>query len=232
MIYVISDIHGEYDSYRKLLDKIKFSDSDELYVLGDCIDRGPEPVKLLHDMMSRPNVYPIMGNHEYMAVSVLRRLLRTITEESLADTLDESFIQALMLWEEDGAASTISAIHALGYDERLDILDYLEEFSLYEEVSVNGRDFVLVHAGLDNFSPERDLDDYNLHEVIFNPIDYNKVYYPDKYIVTGHIPTVVKENNDGRVIMQNNHIALDCGKVFGGRLAAVCLDTLDVFYDD
>lgn len=45
MTYVASDIHGEYKKYIQMLNKINFSDSDILYVLGDVIDRGSEPKK-------------------------------------------------------------------------------------------------------------------------------------------------------------------------------------------
>ena len=74
MIYVISDIHGCYDEYRELLKKINFSADDELFVLGDVVDRGPEPIKVLQDMMMRPNVYPILGNHDYITLKILKKL--------------------------------------------------------------------------------------------------------------------------------------------------------------
>ena len=45
MLYVCSDIHGCYDEYLELLKKIKFRDSDDLYVLGDAVDRGPKPIE-------------------------------------------------------------------------------------------------------------------------------------------------------------------------------------------
>lgn len=45
-IYVISDIHGEYDLFMKMLEKIKFQDTDTLYILGDILDRGPNPIHL------------------------------------------------------------------------------------------------------------------------------------------------------------------------------------------
>lgn len=35
MRYIVSDIHGCFDQYRALLEKIQFSDEDELYVLED-----------------------------------------------------------------------------------------------------------------------------------------------------------------------------------------------------
>jgi serine/threonine protein phosphatase 1 len=39
--YVISDIHGCYFTLTKLLNKIGPSEEDEIYFLGDYIDRGP-----------------------------------------------------------------------------------------------------------------------------------------------------------------------------------------------
>ena len=44
--FVLSDIHGEYNKFINMLDKIHFSDKDTLYVLGDVLDRGPEPIKV------------------------------------------------------------------------------------------------------------------------------------------------------------------------------------------
>ena len=34
MIYAMSDLHGCYEKYIKLLEKIKFSNNDTLYILG------------------------------------------------------------------------------------------------------------------------------------------------------------------------------------------------------
>ena len=67
MKYVIADVHGDYEKYTKMLELIQFSEEDELYVLGDVLDRGENGLKILQDMMLRPNVIPILGNHEYMA---------------------------------------------------------------------------------------------------------------------------------------------------------------------
>ena len=52
MTYVMSDIHGMYDKYAKILRKIDFKESDILYVIGDVVDRGEAPMKVLFDMMS------------------------------------------------------------------------------------------------------------------------------------------------------------------------------------
>ena len=61
MIYAMSDLHGCYDLYIKMLDKINFSDEDTLYILGDVTDRGEDGIKILQDMMKRKNGGVIIG---------------------------------------------------------------------------------------------------------------------------------------------------------------------------
>ena len=57
MQYVIADIHGCYEEYMELIEKIGLSEeNDHLYILGDALDRGPEPMKTLLDIMNRRNV--------------------------------------------------------------------------------------------------------------------------------------------------------------------------------
>lgn len=61
----MSDIHGCYDYFMKMLDKIEFSDTDQLLLAGDYIDRGRDSYKMLKWMEDcPPNVQLIRGNHD------------------------------------------------------------------------------------------------------------------------------------------------------------------------
>ena len=72
MTYVVANLHGHFDEYKALLQTIKFSaDRDTLYVLGDIVDYGPDSMALIEDMSMRLNVYPIAGEHDYLAVRML-----------------------------------------------------------------------------------------------------------------------------------------------------------------
>ena len=73
MIYILSDIHGQYDRFKKMLERIGFSSSDTLYVLGDVIDRGPDSIEMLLDIMGRENVVMFLGNHEHMMLTYLEK---------------------------------------------------------------------------------------------------------------------------------------------------------------
>ncbi len=63
----------------ELLEKIKLQETDTLYILGDILDRGPHPVKLLRKLMEMPNAICIAGNHELMALPCLEFLRKEIT---------------------------------------------------------------------------------------------------------------------------------------------------------
>lgn len=229
MNYVISDIHGCYDEYIQALKLIDFSEEDTLYVLGDIIDRGPDSVKLLQDMSMRFNVVPLLGNHEFMAMNVLPKFCVAITEENAENHLTADDLISYSNWVYDGGMKTIEQFRKLPEDEISNLLDYISDFSLYEHVSCGGRDYILVHAGLSNFSIHKELDEYDISELIFDATDLNRVYFEDFYLVTGHRPTFPYDGV-GKIIEKNNHIAVDCGCIFGYNLGVYCLDTGETFY--
>lgn len=230
MKYVVSDIHGCYGQFLALLREINFRDSDTLFVLGDCVDRGPRPMELLLDLMCRPNVFPILGNHDLLALVLLRRLCADVTEENIPEVLSPDTMAMLSDWLADGGETTYRGARRLSPEQRLAVVDYLEEFAAYEEVAAGGREYVLVHGGLEPFRPGAPLSSYSLDSLLFSRPDYGKPYFPDKFTVTGHTPTLSEPGNRGSIIRRNNHIAIDCGCVFGGNLAAFCLDTGEEFY--
>lgn len=232
MIYVMSDIHGEYNKYMDMLNKINFSDSDVLYVLGDVVDRGNEPMKLLSDMSMRANVYPLIGNHDIMAYDLLKKLSVNITSDNYDSYLDEDCMTAFIEWQMDGGASTIEDFRKLSADDREYILEYLEEFALYQTVKVNDKTFILVHAGLGNFDKNKALKDYTLEELAFTRADYERKYFDDDtvFIVSGHTPTLAI-SGEASIYHKYNNICIDCGAAFDdGRLACLCLDTMEEFY--
>ena len=230
--YVISDIHGQYDMFMDLLYKISFSDKDTLYILGDIIDRGPHPIKTMRKLMEMPNVICLLGNHEYMALGCLEFLMNEITEKAIAD-LDGKKLNNLVLWMRNGCSTTIKEFRELCREDQIDIIEYIKDFLIYEEVSVAGKDYLLVHAGLGNFRPGKDLEEYSLNELVWDRTSYDIQYYQNKYIVTGHTPTqIIKGNSKPGFIYRNKgNIAIDCGAfVPAGRLAALCLDSGEDFY--
>ncbi len=226
MISVMSDLHGCYDKYKAMLEKIKFNTEDTLYILGDVVDRGKGGIKILFDMMSRPNVIPIIGNHEYMAYKVLKSLKTEVLEDNY-----ESLTGDYFSWIQNGGYSTLEAFLKLNEENRERVLDYIGEFELYVELVIGDNEFLLVHGGLENFNTEKDIDEYDINELIWDRPDYDKIYFEDKFLVTGHTPTfMIDQYYSGKIYKKNNHIAIDCGEAFGKVLGCICLDTLEEFY--
>lgn len=66
MKYVISDIHGDFRHFREMLEKIRFSSADQMYILGDVVDKGKENLPALDLIRKTPGMLLIKGNHEYL----------------------------------------------------------------------------------------------------------------------------------------------------------------------
>ncbi|MCM1365605.1 MAG: metallophosphoesterase, partial [Ruminococcus sp.] len=232
MIYVMSDIHGCYDKYRDMLERLNLTDKDALFVLGDVIDYGDDGIKILKDMMYRTNIYPILGEHEYMAKKLLAQFEKATSVEDCANYIQSEDVSMLEKWLKNGGNPTLEAFLALSEEDRESVLDYLNtEFAPYEEVEAGGRKFVLVHAGIRNFDESKALDEYDEEDFVLESADYDRTYFIDKFLVTGHTPTLsILPNGNGKVYSKKRHLAIDCAAFFGGRLAAVCLDTLKGYY--
>ena len=69
--YVMSDIHGEADRFHAMLEKLRFSSQDTLYILGDVIDRGPDGIGLLRQIMQMRNAVLLLGNHVIFSKGLL-----------------------------------------------------------------------------------------------------------------------------------------------------------------
>lgn len=230
--YVMSDLHGHYDAYIKMLEKIDFKESDMLYILGDVLDRGPNPIKIILDLMERPNIEVIAGNHCAMACECLAFLMKEITEKSV-EKLNTEMVGKLLDWQQNGAASTIEEFHKCDKSMQREIVEFISEFELYDEVEVNGCTYILVHAGLGNFEPDKEIWEYELDELVWERPDYDSIYFKDKFVVSGHTPTMAIESNPrpGFIYKANNHIAIDCGCSFpGGRLGCIRLEDMKEFY--
>ena len=231
MTYLMSDLHGQYEKYRQMLEKIRFSDQDDLYILGDVVDHGPEPMKLLLDMSYRINVFPILGNHDWTARTILKRLNVEITEENAETQLTADLLSAIRLWLSDGGNPTFREFHRLETEDRDAVLDYLDEFVPYEELVVNGKRYVLVHAGIQNFDPAKPLDMYDELDLIDGRCDYGRRYFEDRILVTGHTPTLhIDPAFKGKIWRGNGHIALDCGAGFDLPLGCLRLEDGEEFY--
>ena len=238
MIYVMSDLHGCYEEYIKMLNKINFNDNDILYIIGDICDRGPSPMKILLHMMNHDNIIPIYGNHDVNTFKALS-LIKYYSKEVLLDKdylvkndlMEYDEYMDYLFWLSDGGRTTLEDYNKLSISDKNKIINYLSDFYYYKEIVVNDINYVLVHGGFNNFDSNKELFEYSLEELTNSRLDYNKKYYNNKIIISGHTPTkLIDINYTGKIIKRNNQIAIDCGCVFGYGLGCLCLDTMEEYY--
>lgn len=230
MIYVMGDIHGCKDRYDGMLEQIKPQELDAVFVLGNVIDWGDDGIAILMDMMYRANIYPILGEKEYYAKKFFPLIAEKGDAEKALASLEGEDREQLAKWLTMKSEKTIADFLALSQEDREAILDYLDEFAPFEEIECKGKKFILTHAGISNHE-DRDLYEHEEEDFIFAETDYDKVYFPDAFLVTGHTPTVaIDKKLLGKPYAKKKHLAIDGGAAFGGKLIAICLDTLKVYY--
>jgi serine/threonine protein phosphatase 1 len=238
MTYVISDIHGNLTLWQKMLSLIRFQETDMMFILGDTIDYGKQSIPLLFDLLERPNVYPILGNHECNMLMCIQKLPIDTTMKNLPQKTSQDVLPHLRLWLKNGGRSTIEQYLVLDCGQKEQIQDYLQDFTAYEEITVqcirNGveegeRHFVLTHSGLKNFSPERGLEDYKLDDFLADKPTPESRYFKDKTLIFGRLPSK-PAGVDEKIFYGTDFIAIDCGCAFSGKLACLRLDDGKEFY--
>ncbi len=231
MTYVVSNLHGHLDEYKSLLQIIKFSaERDVLYVLGDIVDIGPNPMGLIEDMSLRLNVYPIAGEHDFLAARMLMGYEKMQTAMQKGQSPDPAFAAELTDWIKEGGEPTLSGYRALDKDMQEGVVDYLTDMPLYEEVTVNGRDYLLLHEGIYDFTPDMELDWLEPEDFFSEAPDPTAKYFEDKTIIVGHTPTSEANGGADRIFYGNGTIFIDCGLGRGGRLACLRLEDGKEFY--
>lgn len=251
--YVMSDIHGQYEAFMRMLKKIDFKDEDTLYLLGDAIDRGNDGIKILKTVMKMPNVKMFLGNHELLMMEALRNV-EECEKEGREDT------EELDLWldECNGGKQTFEDFKKCSAKKQAEILIYLDNAIVAKKVKVGRKTYYLCHAYVvskrfDNEVKYNELIYKDVFQAVWQNIydasfvkKLNEKIFPNKrYIyVLGHIFTQRLDNVDdqGRGLVLNDRnfldgyhiINIDCGMALrnkSSRLACLRLDDEEVFYE-
>lgn len=243
-IYVVADIHGYYDVFHRGLDLIEFNEDDQLYVIGDAIDRGPDGICVLLDIMSHRNMDLLIGNHEFMMLNSVN-----MDGEKCCDGIDTS------LWlDYNGGRTTWHGYKTLRENDRISLMIWLSHRYVMKTIELNGVTYCLTHSyykeGLENkayyemaygnvwnivwSSPYRE--DFETKAIdIYS--SYNMVF------VTGHVPVQsIYRWHEGRIdynaleiYMKGNYIGIDGGCAYGKQTEVkngalfLRLDDMEVF---
>lgn len=176
MIYAVSDLHGDLAMYNHIVNQLK--EDDTLYIIGDIIDRGSSGIAILQDIMKRPNVELLLGNHEWM---LLQSLL--LIDEDVMD---------IWLSKKNGGQVTAETLLGLSTNESNEVLSYLASRKICEQITTDNQKFVLVHGCyLEGIENVRQFEDTRLVQVcLWDSSLYS--YVDDKnttdIYIHGHVP--------------------------------------------
>jgi len=191
--FVISDIHGCNEAFRRALKKVNLKKTDKLILLGDLIDRGFDSKGVLDTVLllieNNFNVVCLMGNHEQM----------------LLKSIDDNLIK--INWLKNGGKETLSSFLTTSIEKiPLKYIDFIKSFKNYYIQD----DFIFVHAGL-NMTIENPFDDIeNILWLRDQDKYYDKNWLGNRIIIHGHNPTP-KEKIINDILMKKDIICIDNG---------------------
>lgn len=219
MTYFISDIHGEYELFCRLLDKIKFSDNDVLIVLGDMIDKGSESIRVLSKIYSLDNAICILGNHEYDFLKFYRAKMR-----NAIDGFDEILSEIQAYFPNESEPITW---------ELLDLLGGLSSYIVTEK-------YIGVHAGvpLEKDGTIKPIEQATTEQLVYDRNFKNPTTTVNdtRTVLYGHTPTSYL-NGAGKIIAYPrkdgsgySRVHLDTGVYLTGIMGCFCFESGNCFY--
>ncbi|MFH1298134.1 MAG: metallophosphoesterase [Bacteroidota bacterium] len=185
--WVIPDVHGHVKTLKCLVEElIRPARYDEIYLLGDYIDRGPDSRGVINYIRGLQedeyNIVALKGNHEDFMVELYDAEVKARTGWLL------NFAnRKRKAWNAIGGKVTLESFHVSHLkDVPPDYIEWMRNLQYYVELD----DFVLVHAGL-NFKKE---DPYEDKQAMLWIRDYQVI--PEKIgnrrIIHGHVPVTME----------------------------------------
>ena len=228
MHYVIGDVHGCFDELMSLLNMIESDDPNaEFIFLGDFPGNGPkirETLDWMLDNISDTGKYrSVRGDHEQDVID------RFNDDKSGSDEDIPDYIKEISVSDADKLRQYVECFSRLPLNMKLDI-------TLSNGNTVPYR---ICHAAHRNCSDEKEQMYTNLRER-----DFWGRSESDELTVCGHTPTTdrdfnLRDRNDmpGFICYRRHMINVDCGRCYPYEnkgltfLAAICLETLEEYYD-
>ena len=200
-IFAISDLHGQYDLFLRLLEKIELKREDLLLILGDICDRGKKSYEIYMKCMKMIklgyNLKFILGNHEDMLLEDFENdyPLNYETEYSIYKNSKYFEKKNIEKWHKENFPAEVKWL-----------IKWLKDCPLI----VCGNENIFVHAGLDL---SKDLENQERENVLWTREEFwmdkknTLEEYKNKNIYFGHTP-----NLDGKISKKSDKIYdIDCG---------------------
>lgn len=208
----IWDIHGCFDEFISLLEKIKYNvETDQLYLTGDLINKWPKAFELIDFLVKNPQIKSVIWNNE---VNFLRYIGDLEINGDFGD--NKNLEELIKKWLFDKKYEKENRL----FDEYLKQfskkhIEYLLNLPLYIETE----NWILLHGGL---VPWKKLEDHHIDEITrireYDWKPWYDYYNWKKKIIYGHWAA-------NWLSIKSNTIGLDSWCVYGKHLTAYIIRT-------
>ena len=142
-LFLMSDVHGYFQPFLKILKEIRFQDADQMVILGDLVAKGPDSLGLLRFVMEHGNILALRGNHE-------QRLLQYYGIDWKAKIPDSTMRD----WVSGDGAEVIRQIGMLSERGRDSVLKFIAGLPFFAEIVTGERTYLLLHGAPDQGQKE------------------------------------------------------------------------------
>lgn len=133
--YICTDFHGQWNLWEQI--KNYCQPDDKIYFLGDAIDRGPDGINIMIDMLTDGRVIYLKGNHEDMMYKACAHTMGMERDD-----------RAFYIWAINGNDQTEAAFNALSYAHQMWLLNHINRMPIkLEVINKYGQHILLSHAG-------------------------------------------------------------------------------------
>lgn len=216
---VISDIHGELEMFEQLLEKVNYhSETDQLILLGDYVDRGPDSRGVLNKVMElkEKGAIVLRGNHDEMMVEAYDN-----KEKAWERWIRNGYLPTFQSYDSNTAGKQFPDTEEM--KKHIAFIKSLDYYHITDK-------YIFVHAGVD---PDTPIEETDPQILVWIRDKFHDGYKGDKTVIFGHTVTanLRKERGNFNIYYgKNNIIGIDGGAVYGGRLNCLDLTNNDVFY--
>jgi len=228
-IIAISDIHGNLNLFKRILEKVSYTEQDILVLVGDLIEKGNMSLKTLRyviELSKKNEVYIVSGNCD------------TIWED-IKYEIDDNNLLRYMLVRKNSILNEMCSELSIEVNENSDIKyikkKIMENFSYeihwLEQLPhiIETENLIFAHAGITS----EDLEEQDASIVMKNDAFLEQGLVFSKYVVVGHWPTANYGTDKGccnPIIRENQKIiSIDGGNIIkmGGQLNALIINDID-----
>jgi bis(5'-nucleosyl)-tetraphosphatase (symmetrical) len=258
--YAIGDIQGGYAEFEQLLLEINFkAEKDQLWLVGDLVNRGPDSLAILRRVKSLGNAaITVLGNHDLHLLAVAAGVAELHHSDTLKEILNAPDRDELLTWLRQQRMIHVQDNHVLlhaGLFPDWDV-QQAQELAHDVELALRGDEYVTFLDKMYGNTPhqwDEALKGYTRLRAITNALTRMRICsaegemqfkfkgeltdIPEGYMPWFDVPdrasasaTVVFGHWSAlSLIIRPNVIALDTGCLWGGKLTAIRLKDRKVF---